>query len=182
MNGRIQAFGSSALMKHIDWIYWLIIASSSNVFVSLIVVEYCWASTVQGPSQCLETRTQTNVMLMFPTYLYGLSLSLSFLCLSSSPPRSFFCAPGLRFGRGMWMDGCTTGWMDPTLAFSLSSNLRTQLPGETTMTPPPHTRPAHRGPPVGGTLHRAATTAANLVGLHRNGHVHTMHLHIMVHR
>lgn len=70
-------------------------------------------------------------------------------------------APGLRFaGECGWMHGRTAGspcslWLVP--------NLRTQLPGETTMTPPPHTQPARRGPPVGDTLHRAATTAASKV-------------------
>lgn len=62
---------------------------------------------------------------------------------------------------GMWMDARTNGWIPCSLW--LFSNLRTQLPGETTMTPPPHTQPAHRGPPVGDTLHRAATTAVSKV-------------------
>lgn len=49
------------------------------------------------------------------------------------------------------------------LSVSPFSPLRTQLPGETTTTPPPRTRPAHRGPPAGATLRRAATTAASKV-------------------
>lgn len=68
---------------------------------------------------------------------------------------SFLCsAPGLRFGWGTWMDG------------SLLSDPRTQLPGETTMTPPPHTRQARQGPPAEDMPHRVETTAANKVSIH----------------
>lgn len=89
--------------------------------------------------------------------------SFSFSSIPTSPPLPFLLspAPGLRFGRECgWMHGR----MDGSHARFLSSqNLRTQLPGETTMTPPPHTQPAHRGPPAGDTLHRAATTAVSKV-------------------
>lgn len=68
----------------------------------------------------------------------------------------------------MWMDARMDEWIPRSL--SLFSNLRTQLPGETMMTPLPHTQPAHRGPPAGDTLHKAVTTAVNKVSQHRNGH------------
>lgn len=92
--------------------------------------------------------------------------SLSFCVAPSLPPLyppTLSCspAPGLRFGRECgWMHGRMVG---SPCSLWLFSNLRTQLPGETTMTPPPHTQPAHRGPPVGDTLHRAATTAVSKV-------------------
>lgn len=63
------------------------------------------------------------------------------------------------------------GWMPESHAYVLSlfKPFRTQLPGETTMTPPPHTQLAHRGPPAGDTLHRAVTTVVSKVSQHRNG-------------
>lgn len=66
--------------------------------------------------------------------------------------------------------GWMLGLMDGSNALSFFTNLRTQLPGETTMTPLPHTQPAHQGLPAGDTLHRAATTAANKVSCCGNGH------------
>lgn len=88
-----------------------------------------------------------HVPLTFPVCSCGFSLSF--------PLHSFLCsAPGLRFGWGTWMDG------------SLLSDPRTQLPGETTMTPPLHTRQARQGPPAEDMPHRAETTAANKVSIH----------------
>ncbi|MEQ2170434.1 hypothetical protein GOODEAATRI_000235 [Goodea atripinnis] len=58
-------------------------------------------------------------------------------------------------------------WIPRLLSLFLKP-FRTQLPGETTMTPPPHIQLAHQGPPAGDTLHRAATTAASK--LTRKGH------------
>lgn len=130
------------------------------------------------PRECKQAKdlrsacTLLQMSLTFPAHSYGLSLSFSFCVSPSLPPPLLppfllsLSAPGLRSGRGMWMDARMDG-LDPTLAFSLFANLRTQLPGETMMTPPPHTQPAHRGPPAGDTLHRAATTAANKVSQHR---------------
>lgn len=113
-----------------------------------------------GQGSSLSQATLTDGTLTFPAYSCGLSLFPPSL---PSPPLPFLLppAPGLRLGRECgWMHGR----MDGSHARFLSSqNLRTQLPGETTMTPPPHTQPAHRGPPAGDTLHRAATTAVSKV-------------------
>lgn len=101
------------------------------------------------PEIHIALQSLTHVPLTFPVCSCGFSLSLllhSFLC----------SAPGLRFGWGTWMDG------------SLLSDPRTLLPGETTMTPPPHTRQARQGPPAEDMPHRAETTAANKVSIHMN--------------
>lgn len=88
---------------------------------------------------------------------------------------SFLCsAPGLRFGWGTWMDG------------SLLSDPRTQLPGETTMTPPPHTQQARQGPQAEDMPHRAETTAANKVSINTHGYIqcadkHIQHTHTRMH-
>lgn len=122
----------------------------------------------QGSSVGLDSVDSfTDGTLAFPAYSCGLSLSLLLhpYPLSTHPPTH---PPLPALSRswsavwlGMWMDARTNGWIPCSLW--LFSNLRTQLPGETTMTPPPHTQPAHRGPPVGDTLHRAATTAVSKV-------------------
>lgn len=55
-------------------------------------------------------------------------------------------------GWGTWTDGS---------ALTVS---RTQRPGEITMMPRPHTRPARRDPPAEDTRRRVETTAASKVG------------------
>lgn len=124
-----------------------------------------------------------QMSLTFPTYSYGLSLSVLLHLYLPLLPLPALSAPGLRFGRGMWMDARMDGRIPRSL--SLFSNLRTQLPGETMMTPPPHTQPAHQGPPAGDTLHRAVTTAVNKVSQHKNWHAQytctLTHIHTCMH-
>lgn len=120
------------------------------------------------------------------SHMNSLSLCVFLSSLSSSlptsPPPCSLSAPGLWFGWGMWLDARMDGWIPRSL--SPFSNLRTQLPGETTMTPPPHTQPAHRGPPAGDMLHKAVTTAVSKVSQYRNGHAHACtfvtHAHTLV--
>ncbi|KAF3845005.1 hypothetical protein F7725_008168 [Dissostichus mawsoni] len=83
------------------------------------------------------------------------------------------------------LSGSSTNLADHALStvvrnVDVTGSVTTQLPGETMMTPPPHTPPAHRGPPAGDTLHRAVTTAANkacLKGVSQEVTLKRVHIH-----
>lgn len=141
----------------------------------------CLCQDNESRQESIWTRsTLADGTLAFPAYSCGLSLSVLLhpYPLSAHPHLPALSRSWSAVWWGMWMDARTNGWIPCSL--SLVSNLRTQLPGETTMTPPPHTQPAHRGPPVGDTLHRAATTAASKVSatqklaptVHKHTHTH----------